>query len=382
MADFLVIGGGVAGASAAYFLAEHGQVTLIERESACGYHTTGRSAALYTDAYGNAAIRALTVASRPFFENPPRGFTEHPLLLPRGEMIVAPKGEDATIEKALAEGTRFAPMMRELRGDEALDLCPVLDQNWLGRALHNPASMDMDVHAIHNGYLKGLRARGGTVTTDAELLGLERRDGTWHLRTKAGAMAAPIVVNAAGAWADVVGRMAGTRPIGLVPKRRTAFTFDPPAEFATTDWPMVIDVHETLYFKPEAGRLLVSPADETPMDPCDCQPDEMDVALAAARFETATSLRIKRVTHKWAGLRSFVKDKTPVVGFAADVEGFLWLAGQGGYGIMTSPAMGRIAASLATGREIPSDIAVRASDLSPGRLGQPPSETPTRRPMA
>lgn len=368
MADFLVIGGGVAGASAGFFLAAHGSVTLIERESACGYHTTGRSAALYTEAYGNATIRALTVASRPFFENPPPGFTEHDLLLPRGEMIVAPEGDDALIEKALGEGTRFAPMMREVAVDEALGLCPALDRDWLGRALYNPASMDMDVHAIHSGYIKGLRARGGKIVTDAELLGLERRDGLWHARMNSGTASAPIVIDAAGAWADVVGRMAGARRIGLVPKRRTAFTFDPPETLDTARWPMVIDVHETLYFKPEAGRLLVSPADETPMDPCDCQPDEMDVALAAARLEEATSLRIRRVTHKWAGLRSFVRDKTPVVGFAPELEGFLWLAGQGGYGIMTSPAIGRIAAALATGGDIPSDIAVRASDLSPIRL--------------
>jgi D-arginine dehydrogenase len=368
MPDFLVIGGGVAGASAAFFLAEHGSVVLVERESACGYHTTGRSAALYTEAYGNAAIRALTVASRPFFESPPSGFSEHPLLLPRGEMIVAPKGDDALIERAFGEGTRFAPMMREVGEAEALALCPVLDRQWLGRALYNPASMDMDVHAIHNGYLKGLRARGGTVTADAELLGLERREGAWEARTKAGAVRAKVVVNAAGAWADVVGRMAGVRPIGLVPKRRTAFTFDPPPELGTAHWPMVIDVHETLYFKPEAGRLLVSPADETPMDPCDCQPDEIDIALAADRLEQATSLRVRRVTHKWAGLRSFVRDKTPVVGFAPEAEGFLWLAGQGGYGIMTSPAMGRLAAALATGREIPRDIAVAPGALSPARL--------------
>jgi D-arginine dehydrogenase len=368
MADFLVIGGGVAGASAGFFLAEHGSVTLIERESACGYHTTGRSAALYTEAYGNAAIRALTVASRPFFEAPPPGFAEHALLLARGEMVIAPKGDDALLEKALAEGRRFAPDMRGLTAEEALALCPALDRSWLGGAVFNPGSMDMDVHAIHNGYLKGLRARGGTVVTDAELLGLERRDGAWRARTKAASVSAPILVNAAGAWADAVGRMAGARPIGLVPKRRTAFTFDPPAAFETTRWPMVIDAHETLYFKPEAGRLLVSPADETPMEPCDCQPDEMDVALAAARLETATSLEIRRVTHKWAGLRSFVADKTPVVGFASDAEGFLWLAGQGGYGIMTSPAMGRVAAALATGREIPADIAVKAGDLSPARL--------------
>jgi len=258
--------------------------------------------------------------------------------------------------------------MRELTATEAFELCPALDRDWLGRALFNPGSMDMDVHAIHGGFLKGLRARGGTVLTDAELLGLERRAGVWHLRTSAGNVAGPVVVNAAGAWADVVGRMAGARPIGLVPKRRTAFTIDPPSGMETARWPMVIEVGETLYFKPEAGRLLVSPADETPMDPCDCQPDEMDVALAAARLETVTSLRVRRVAHKWAGLRSFVRDRTPVAGFAPDVEGFFWLAGQGGYGIMTSPAMGRVAAALATGREIPADIAVAAGELAPGRL--------------
>jgi D-arginine dehydrogenase len=290
------------------------------------------------------------------------------LLTPRGEMIVAPADEDARVEKALAEGTRFAPLLREVAREEALRLCPALEPAWLGRALYNPASMDMDVHAIHNGYLKGLRARGGEVRTDAELLGLERRNGLWKARTTSGEAEAPIVVNAAGAWADVVARMAGVAPIGLVPKRRTAFTFDPPSGLETARWPMVIDVTETLYFKPEAGRLLVSPADETPMDPCDCQPDEMDVALAAARLETATSLRVRRITHKWAGLRSFVADKTPVVGFAPGAEGFLWLAGQGGYGIMTSPSMGRIAASLARGDGIPAGIEVSAAELSPARL--------------
>jgi D-arginine dehydrogenase len=350
------------------FLAEHGSVILLERESACGYHTTGRSAALYTDAYGNAAIRALTVASRRFFDAPPPGFAEHPLLTDRGEMIVAPKGDDALAEKALAEGTRFAPMMREIDVEEALRLCPVLERGWLGRALYNPTSMDMDVNAIHNGFLKLLRARGGRIVTDAELTGLERRDGQWQARTRAGEATAPVVVNAAGAWADVVARMAGVKPIGLVPKRRTAFTFDPPQDLATTRWPMVIEVKETLYFKPEAGRLLVSPADETAMDPCDCQPDEMDVALAAARLEEATSLRVKRITHKWAGLRSSVKDKTPVVGFAPDAEGFLWLAGQGGYGIMTSPAMGATAAALARGKDVPAGIEVSAAALSPARL--------------
>ena len=367
MPDFLVVGGGIAGASAAYFLAERGSVVLLERESAPGYHTTGRSAALYTEAYGNATIRALTVASRPFFENPPQNFTEHPLLTPRGEMIVGPREDEALVADALAVGTRFAPQLRRVSTDEARRLCPVLDRDWLGHALFNPDAMDMDVHAIHQGFLRGLRARGGTLLTDAELLALERRNGAWHARTRQGAFEAPVVVNASGAWADLVAQMAGVRPVGLVPKRRTAFTFDPPPGLDIASWPMVITVRETLYFKHEAGRLLVSPADETPMEPCDAQPDEMDIALAASRLEEATSLRIRTIPRKWAGLRSFVKDKTPVVGFAPDAEGFFWLCGQGGYGIMTSPTMGRVAAALASGRDIPAEIDVAAAALSPAR---------------
>ena len=368
MTQFLVVGGGIAGASAAYFLADRGKVVLIEREAAPGYHTTGRSAALYTENYGNAVIRALTVASRPFFDRPPTGFTEHPLLTPRGEMVVGPKGDEAQIAEALAAGTRYAPHLREISPEEACRKCPALDTGWLGRALFNPDAMDMDVNAIHQGYLRGLRARGGTVMTDVELLGLERRGGAWHARTSKGEMAAPILVNAAGAWADAVARMAGARPVGLVPKRRTAFTFDPPAEYDTARWPMVITVRETLYFKHEAGRLLVSPADETMMDPCDCQPDEMDIALAASRLEEATSLRVRTIRHKWAGLRSFVLDKTPVVGFAPEAEGFFWLCGQGGYGIMTSPAMGEVAAALASGGDMPARFGVSAAALSPARF--------------
>jgi D-arginine dehydrogenase len=371
MIDFLVIGGGIAGASAAYFLAERGSVVVLEREEFPGYHSTGRSAALYTENYGNATIRGLTVASRPFFEKPPACFGEHPLLTPRGVLMVAGKEDRAAFDQALAEGVRYAPGLREISPAEAIERCPVLAPEWLAYALHEPDGMDMDVHAIHQGFLRGLKERGGEIVADAAPSAIERGAGAWRVTTPARSFEARVVINAAGAWADQVAELAGARPIGLVPKRRTAFTIEMPEGLDATRWPMVVEVHETLYFKPESGRILVSPADETPMPPCDVQPDEIDIAVAAARLEEATRLRVKRVVRKWAGLRSFVDDKTPVLGFAAEAPGFLWLAGQGGYGIMTSPAMGRAAASLAAGEPLPADIAgqgVTAAALLPARL--------------
>lgn len=372
--DFLILGGGIAGASAGYFLAEHGKVVLLEKEDVPGYHSTGRSAALYTENYGNAAIRALTVASGRFFRAPPAGFAEHPLLLPRGAMVIAPSGAGARFATALAEGRRFAPDLRELDREEALRLCPALKREWLGFAHYEPEAMDMDAHAIHQGFLRGLRRRGGVVVTGAVTERIERRGDGWTVITAAERFDAPLLVNAAGAWADEVAMMAGVRPVGIAPKRRTAFIIEPPADCDIAGWPMVIDVDETFYFKPESGQLLVSPADETPMPACDVQPDEMDIAVAAARLEAATRITVRRISRKWAGLRSFARDKTPVVGPAADAPSFIWLAGQGGYGIMTSPGMGRAAAALATGAPLPADLVelgLRERDLLPDRFSAP-----------
>jgi D-arginine dehydrogenase len=234
--------------------------------------------------------------------------------------------------------------------------------------------MDMDVHAIHHGYLKGLRARGGQIVTDAELLSLNHHEGLWHAETRAGTQSAPWVVNAAGAWADAVAALAGLAPVGLVPKRRTAITFDPtpiPEQADLPHWPMVCDVDETFYFKPEGGRLLASPADETPSQPCDAQAEELDVALTVDRIERASLFSIRRISHRWAGLRTFAPDKSPVVGPDPAAQGFFWLAGQGGYGIQTAPAMARTAAGLLTSGRVPEDLAalgVTASGLAPERL--------------
>ncbi len=250
-------------------------------------------------------------------------------------------------------------------------MVPVLRTDYVAAGFLEPDAMDIDVGALHQGYLTGLGRRGGEVVTDAELVGLSRRDGTWRAQTRAGAFTAPVVVNAAGAWCDEVAAMAGLHPVGLVPKRRTAITFDAPADIDPKAWPLVIDVAEAFYFKPEAGRILASPADETPVAPCDAQPEELDVATAVHRVEQATTLRIPRIAHKWAGLRSFVADNSLVIGLDGLADGFFWLAGQGGYGIETAPAAARATAGLLAHGRLPADLAglgLEPAALAPDRL--------------
>jgi D-arginine dehydrogenase len=346
--DVLVIGGGIAGASAGYFLADSGRVTVLEMEPTAGYHSTGRSAALFSEYYGNSVVRALTAASRPFFQAPPPGFTA-PLLSPRGVLALGPRGAEGRFAEVLAAGLTAPVPVRELGPGEAQQHCPVVRPEWFSRAMLKPAAMDIDVDALHQGFLRGIRARGGQVLRSARLLSLARRRGAWRAATTAGEFAAECVVNAAGAWADEVARLAGVRPVGLTPLRRTAFTVAAPDAGGVADWPMVADVTETFYFKPESGRLLVSPADATPVAPGDARPDDLDVALAIDRVQAATTLVIRHVQRAWAGLRTAVPDDTPVVGEAPDAAGFCWLAGLSGYGIQTSPAAGQLAAALATG---------------------------------
>ena len=372
--EFVVLGAGMAGAAAGYFLADHGRVVVLERESAPGYHSTGRSAALYTETYGNAAIRALTVASGRFFRAPPAGFADVPLLRPRGLMMIARASDRARFERDVTAGKRFAPDLHVLAASEALALCPALREEWVGHAFLEPDAMDLDVHAIHQGFLRGLKAKRGSVVTDAAAQAIAGRDGDWHVETRAGRFTAPVLVNAAGAWADEVARLAGLPPLGFAPKRRTAVIVETdPAPSAT--WPMVADIGETFYFKPESGRLLVSPADETAMAAADAQPDEIDIAEAVARLEAATRLTVRRVQRKWAGLRTFAPDKTLVIGPDPRARGFVWMAGQGGYGIQTAAAAGRAAAALARGGAVPSDLAelgLATADLLPDRLRPAP----------
>jgi D-arginine dehydrogenase len=372
--DFAVIGAGIAGVSAAYHLAPRASVIVLEREHVPAYHTTGRSAALHSETYGSALIRAVTVATGRFYRDPPQGFADHAVLTPRGALIAGRFEQQSELQSIAAEYALLVPSVRWLEPAEVLRLQPLLRPEAAGGgAIFEPEADDMDVAAIHAGFLRGARANGGVLQVNAEVAALDRKEGRWTIRLTSGeTIAAANIVNASGAWADVVAQMAGARPVGLVPKRRTAFTFDAPAGLGLDTMPMVIDFDESWYFKPEVGQFLASPADETPSPPCDAQPDEMDIAVAVDRIEKATTLQIRRIRNKWAGLRSFVADKNLVVGFDT-LPGFFWLAGQGGYGIQTAAAAGRLAAGLALDGRLPGDIAelgVTEKALSPLRFTQ------------
>ena len=374
--DIAVIGGGIAGASLARAIADGRRVLLLERESQAGYHSSGRSAALFSETYGNAVVRALSIGSRDVFRAPPEDFAGFVLTRPRGAMHVGRPGQEAAI-RSLAEAlAALVPSVREIGAADAVARFPVLHR--VGGAVFEPEALDLDTNGLLQGSLRGLRRLGGEVRTGAEVTALAPLPGGgWRIETTAGAVEAGIVVNAAGAWADAIAVLAGVAPVGLVPKRRTAFLFDAPGH-AVDGWPMVVDLDETFYIKPDAGKLLGSPADETPSPPCDAQPEEIDIAVAVDRIERATTLRIRRLTHRWAGLRSFVADKTPVLGFDPEAPGFFWCAGQGGYGFQTAPAMARLGAALLRGDPVPEDLArlgVIAAALAPGRFRAGPITT-------
>jgi len=370
--DFAIIGAGIAGVSCAYHLAPRARVAILEREHVPAYHTTGRSAALYTETYGSPAVRAITVRSGVFYRDPPAGFADVPLLSPRGALLFGRPGEADKIDAAYREFHALVDTVRRTDRAETLKRHPLLRPEVVEGAVWEPDAEDMDVAAIHGGFLNGARASGATLHLKAEVAALERRSGKWYVRlANSETVVADTIINASGAWADVLGAKAGAKPIGLVPKRRTAFTFDAPKGMDIARLPIVIDLAESFYFKPEVGQFLGSPADETPSEPCDAQPEELDIAIAVDRIETHTTLTVPRIRNKWAGLRSFVKDKDFVVGFDRDAEGFFWLAGQGGYGIQSAPAMGRLSAALALGEAMPEDIkalGVGEATLSPARL--------------
>jgi D-arginine dehydrogenase len=366
--DFLIVGSGIAGASAAAFLSSEARVAVIERESAHGYHTTGRSAALYSPIYGSAAFRALTVASRPFFDDSPPGFAAHPLLRDRGVLYIGREDQRASLEREAAGATTVGMAVDWLTPDEAIGICPVLRREALAAAFLEPTGMDIDVEAMHQGYLRLARAQGAQILLHAELVALDRSRDRWRARLANGeTLDAGVVIDAAGAWADQVAALAGVAPIGLTPMRRTAFIIDPPEGLDVTRWPAVIDADEDFYFKPEAGKLLVSPADETPSEPCDAWAEDMVIAECVERMQQAADLPVRRINRSWAGLRTFAPDRDPVIGYEPGAEGFFWLAGQGGYGVQSSAGAGRTAAALALGRPAPEDV--RALGLIEAQIG-------------
>jgi D-arginine dehydrogenase len=370
-ADFLVVGAGIAGASIAYFLASRARVVVLERESHPGYHSTGRSAALFSETYGTPQVRALSRASRAFLERPPAGFADAPILSPRGALMVGGPDDAALLEAELEAMRRITPEVRRVSAAQVLEAVPVLRPEALGEAILEPGACDIDVHVLHQGFLRAMKARGGALVCDAGVEAIERDAHGWTVHAGGRAWRAAVLVDAAGAWADTLARLAGVRPIGLQPKRRSAFTFAPPQGVDPRRWPMFLALDETWYVKPEAGVLLGSPANADPVEPHDVQAEELDVAIAIDRIQTATTMTIRRPIRTWAGLRSFVADGDLVGGPAPDDPAFVWSAAQGGYGIQTCAAMGEACAALALGLPIPAHLAehgIDAAMLSAARL--------------
>ncbi len=368
-ADVLVVGGGIAGVSVAYELAATHRVVLAETEPQLAYHTTGRSAALYFENYGHAAIRPLSKASRRFLEEPPPELCDVPLLSPRGGLTVARHDQVELLDEAEEEGLAAGTDVRRLDVDGCLELVPAFRRDLVAGGLWEPDAADIDVAALHQTYVRGIRVRGGEIRRAAPVTALSPTGDGWRARVGDEDLAVDVVVDAAGAWGDEVATMAGVDPIGLQPYRRTAFMV--PGREEWRDWPMCIGVAHDWYFKPDGIQLLCSPADETPSDPCDARPDELDVAIAIDRINAMTTLGIRSVRSAWAGLRTFAPDRAMVIGPDPDAPGFVWLVGQGGTGIQTAPAAARLAAALVRGEEPDRDLVELGVDpeaLGPGRL--------------
>jgi D-arginine dehydrogenase len=344
---------------------------MLERESQCGYHSTGRSAASFTENYGPLVVRRLAIASRAFLQNPPTDFCEHPLLSPRGMITIARADQLELLEQQIGLARALVSSIEKLDVAAALDRVPILRRDYLAGAFVEPHSMELDVNGLHHGFLRAAKAKGARIVVNATVDAIERAGERWRVTTRAGAFYAPTIVNAAGAWADEIARLAGILPLGLTPKRRTAFNIPVPAGVDIRGWPMVNDVAEEFYFKPDAGQLFVSPADATPTRPMDAYPDDIDVATGVERLERATTVKVARVTRSWAGLRTFAPDSAPVAGYDGSADGFFWLAGQGGYGIKTSPSLSRACASLIREQRLPEDLlqlGITAAELSPDRM--------------
>lgn len=372
-ADFLIIGGGVAGLSAAAALAPHGSVLLLEAEAALGHHASGRSATFSHFGIGNDIVRRLTACSRAFFQAPPEGMADVPLARRASALFVATEAMLPDMDRLEAAMRAHAPAVRRCEAAELTALFPPLRMG--GEAavagLLDEDGLRLDADALLQAYARQVRSLGGTILSGAAAATIARTDA-WKVTTPDGSVhRGRVLINAAGAWADLVAEGAGVPPLGLLPKRRTIIIVDPPAGANVAAWPFVKTVVDDFYILPEAGRLIASPVDEVPSEPCDAQPDDYDIALAAWKVEQYTTLSVERVSHRWAGLRTFAPDRTPVIGFDPRAEDFFWLAGQGGFGLQTAPALAVAAAALARGAEWPESLAaagIRAHHLAPERL--------------
>jgi D-arginine dehydrogenase len=358
--DVIVIGAGIAGVSLGATISATCRTAVLDMEANPGFHATGRSAAYFAPAYGNDVIRALTTASTQTYKA--ADLFAHQVIRRRSALFV---GREEQLESIVAMHTE-QPDLTRLNANDLKQQVPIF-QDHMHHGLLDDSGGDLDVDAILQGYLKLLRNNGGELITAAKVQSLETKN-TWQVGTSRGTFSAPIIVNAAGAWADGIAATAGLQPIGLTPMRRTALLVDPPSEQDISYWPLVVDVDENFYFKPDAGKLLLSPADETPSEPMDAHANEFDVAVAIDRVSAAIQLDVKRVNHQWAGLRTFANDKSPVVGFDPRKQGFFWLAGQGGYGVQTAPGLARLASDLLLGSSPGTELSHLINRVHPERL--------------
>ena len=360
--DVAIIGGGIAGLSLAWFLAPHRSVAVLERETALGYHSTGRSAAEFVLRYNPPEICALAAIAKHFFDNPPEGFSDIPLLKQRGGVTIASAEKAARLEELFRSELAFTPELEQLDPEALLARVPILRPGYVAAAFYDPNFWDIEVESLLQGYVKGARRSGADILERHSVLSARHDGNGWTIETPTGAMRAKIVVNAAGGWADATAEIFGVAPLGIVPHRRTAITVDLPEGMDLSAMPEINEIDEDFYMKPDAGRLLASPADATPCEACDVQPEEIDIAWAAHYVGEATTLPVRRIAKSWAGLRSFSPDRLPAIGFDRDRPDFFWLAGQGGYGILTSPALGAMAARLLTGERPTEEFASAGLD--------------------
>lgn len=374
MTRVVVIGGGMAGVSIGYELAATHRVTVVEAESQLAFHSTGRSAAMFFQNYGSGPIRPLSIASHRFFTDPPPGLADGPLTSPRGALWIAATDQGNLLPEIAAAGEATGARVIELTPAEVAATVPVIRPDYLAGGLLEPDPYELDVAAIHQTFLRGFRQRDGEVKTAAPVEALERREGRWHIRAGGESLTADIVVNAAGAWGDEVARLAGLAPVGLQPMRRTAFMVAGDPGWA--EWPFVVNAAHDFYFKPDGPQLLCSPADETPIDPCDARPEAADVAFAIEQINLATTLGIRSVRSEWAGLRTFVADRSLVAGPDPAEPSFVWAVGQGGTGIQAAPATAELVAALVRGDGIPARLAEAGVDFEELRPDRPSLRSP------
>lgn len=368
--DYIIIGAGIAGASAAYELVNEAKVILIERESQLAYHSTGRSAAIYMQAYGNKTVRGLTKNSFEFYSNPPKGFSDTPLLKERGAIFLATKEQKELAEHHYREMKNEVDNLELLENEDLQSLVPVINTDRYITGIFEKDAMDIDTHAVHQGYINGFKEKGGNLITNCLIRSINHHDDIWCLDTTKGQFKAPMIINAAGAWADQIASLAGIKNINLEPKKRSVVYLSI-EDHDINNWPYVGDISESFYFKPDSGKLFVSPCDEIPITPCDAKPSDLDIALAVNNLEAVTNIEVKKIDHTLAGLRSFVADRTPVVGEDKDAPGFFWLVGQGGYGFQTAPAIANCCRMLLTRKCFPESLkklGVSEEALSPNRI--------------